>query len=115
MEQTATKEEVKKGAVKSSGKNTGMAIAGLIIFFVPLLTDAKDDPFVKFYVKQGLVLFICWLISGFLVYIPVLGGILSQLASLGLVVILIIGIIAASNGEQKPLPVIGQYADRFKF
>ena len=111
-------EETKK-VEKTKQKNTGMAIVGLIIFFVPLLTDAKNDPFVKFYVKQGLVLFIGWIAigvaTGILVYIPFLGYLLSQLASLAWLVLLIVGIIAAANGEQKPLPVVGQYADRFKF
>ena len=100
-------------------KNTGMAIVGLIIFFVPLLTDSKNDPFVKFYVKQGLVLFIGWIViavlTGILIYIPFLGYIISQLASLALLIILIIGIIAAANGEQKPLPIVGQFANQFKF
>ena len=40
-------------------KNTTMAIIAYIIFFVPLLTgDAKKDSFVKYHVKQGLVLFL---------------------------------------------------------
>ena len=100
-------------------KNTGMAIVGLIIFFVPLLTDAKNDPFVKFWVKQGLVLFIGWVaigvLTGILVYIPFLGYIISQLASLVWFILLIIGIMSAANGEEKPLPIVGQYANRFKF
>lgn len=107
-------EETKKEE-KSKQKNTGMAIVGLIIFFVPLLTDAKNDPFVKFYVKQGLVLLICELIAGAFAYIPVFGYTISQLLSLGLLIILIIGIIAAAGGEQKRLPVIGQFADQLKF
>ena len=55
---------------KASGKNTGMAIVALIIFFVPLLTDAKKDPFVKFYVKQGLVLFIGWIAISIITWHP---------------------------------------------
>ncbi|GAF91940.1 unnamed protein product, partial [marine sediment metagenome] len=39
-------------------KNTGMAIVAYILFFIPLLTDAKNDPFVKYHVKQGLSLFL---------------------------------------------------------
>ena len=42
----------------SAGHNTGMAVLAYILFFIPLLTDAKNDPFVKFHVKQGLVLFL---------------------------------------------------------
>lgn len=52
----------------SKGKNIGMAIVAYIIFFIPLLTEAKKDPFVKYHVKQGLVLFIAWIIVGMLGY-----------------------------------------------
>jgi len=48
---------------KTEEKNTGMAIVAYILFFIPLLTDAKKDPFVKYHVKQGLVIFLAW-ISG---------------------------------------------------
>ena len=112
-------EVTKKEASKAGGKNTGMAIVALIIFFVPLLTDSKNDPFVKYYVKQGLVLFIGWIvisiITGILVYVPFLGYVISQLLSLVLFIILIIGIMNAAKGEEKPLPLIGQYAENFKF
>jgi uncharacterized membrane protein len=112
-------EVAKKEASKAGDKNTGMAIVGLIVFFVPLLTDSKNDPFVKFYVKQGLALFISWIVvgiaAGILVYVPMLGFLISQLLSLALFIILIIGIMGAAKGEQKPLPIIGQYAENFKF
>lgn len=94
-------------------------MVGLIIFFVPLLTDSKNDPFVKFWVKQGLVLFIGWIVigvvTGILVYVPFLGYVISQLLSLAWTIILIIGIVAVANGEQKPLPIVGQFANQFKF
>ena len=97
-------------------KNIGMAIVAYIIFFVPLLTDAKDDPFVKYHVKQGLVLFIGYLIAWAVGMIPFIGWFfLLPLLNLFLFILLIIGIIHAAQGEQKPLPVIGQFADNFKF
>jgi uncharacterized membrane protein len=39
-----------------------MAIVAYILFFVPLLTESKNDPFVKYHVKQALGLFICGVI-----------------------------------------------------
>ncbi|HOE15288.1 MAG TPA: hypothetical protein PLH82_01145 [Candidatus Paceibacterota bacterium] len=53
---TQEEQEQSKSTVKE--KNTGMAILAYILFFIPLLTDSKKDPFVKYHVKQGLVLFI---------------------------------------------------------
>ena len=97
-------------------KNTGMAVVAYIIFFIPLLTDAKNDPFVKYHVKQGLVLFICavvvWLIVSI---IPFLGWIIAPLLNIAILVLAIIGIINAVNGVEKPLPLIGSFASQFKF
>lgn len=105
----------------SGGKNTTMAVVAYILFFVPLLTgDSKKDAFVKYHVKQGLVLFIvCVLINIVRWFIPyymylTLGWIF-WLLSLGTLVLLIIGISNALNGKEQPLPVVGKFADQFKF
>ncbi len=97
-------------------KNIAMAIVAYIIFFIPLLTDAKNDPFVKYHIKQGLALFIVAVALG------ILQSILSyqiwfiiELLQLGVLVLAIMGILHASKGEEKPLPLIGPLADKFKF
>ena len=96
-------------------KNTGMAIVAYILFFIPLLTDSKNDPFVKYHVKQGLGLFICG------VAVSVLSRIFSwylmwvtSLLSLGVFILFVIGVITASKGEEKPLPLIGKFAEQLK-
>lgn len=104
-------------APKTEGqKNMGMAVVAYILFFIPLMTDAKNDPFVKFHVKQGLVLFIGW------VLVWVLGWFISfllwpilSLLDLALFVLMVVGIINAVNGKMEPLPVVGKFADSFKF
>jgi len=99
-------------------KNTTMAVVAYFLFFVPLLTgDAKKDPFVKYHTKQGLVLFllaiainvVSWIVP-FYVWWRI-----SYLLSLCSLALLIIGIVNAVNGKEKPLPVIGKFADVFKF
>ena len=105
------------GAAPTSGKkNTTIAIIAYIIFFIPLLTDAKNDPFVKYHIKQGLALFIVAVALG------ILQSILSyhvwfiiELLQLGILVLAIMGIIHASKGEEKPLPLIGGLAGMLKF
>ena len=95
-------------------KNTAMAIVAYILFFVPLLTDAKNDPFVKFHVKQGLVLFITSIIvniAGSFLRFYFIGSILG----LGVFVLFIVGIMNAINGKEEPLPVIGGFAKSFNF
>ena len=99
---------------QGSKKNTGMAVIAYIIFFIPLLTDAKNDPFVKYHVKQGLVLFIGYIIEIFVGMIPFIGWIISPLLGILLLILFIIGIMNAIGGKEKPLPVIGGFAQNFK-
>jgi len=118
MDQTTQNSQPQQSAPnqQNKGKNTGMAVVAYIIFFLPLLTDSKNDPFVKYHVKQGLVLFICgvavWLVMS---VIPVFGLFIAPILNIALIVLLILGIINAVNGVEKPLPLIGQFADNFKF
>ena len=102
---------------KGSGKNIGMAVVAYILFFVPLLTDAKNDPFVKFHVKQGLVLLITEVaISIVGTIIPFLGWlIILPLGSLLVLLLWIIGVVHAVNGTEKELPLVGSFAKRFTF
>jgi len=99
---------------KETKKNTGMAIVAYILFFIPLLTDAKNDPFVKYHIKQGFVLFIAGLITMVISWMPIIHW-FSWLLNIGLLVLFIIGVLNVVNGKEKPLPLIGQFADKFKF
>ncbi len=109
-------------ATKST-KNTGMAALAYVLFFIPLLTDAKNDPFVKFHVKQSLVLLLVtigWnILERIFWYIPVLGwlagGLVGMIVGIALLVLWIKGLMNALNGKQEALPLIGKYADQFKF
>lgn len=93
-----------------SDKNTGMAVVAYILFFIPLLTNAKRDPFVKYHVKQGLLLFVAWVVVSVLT--PVL-FMITWLLYIVLLVFMILGIMNALNGKQEPLPLIGKYAEKF--
>jgi len=95
--------------------NTLMAVVAYILFFIPLLTDAKNDPFVKFHVKQGLVLFLACLASAVLVRLPVVGFMLMFPLNIFIFILWIMGIVNALNGKQERLPIIGKYADKFQF
>lgn len=83
-----------------------------ILFVVPLLA-APQSKFARYHANQGCVLFIlafAWaIVTIILLFIPVLGGIISALGSLVVIALFVIGIINASNGKAKELPVIGQF------
>lgn len=99
---------------KSMGSNDHkpLAIIGYILpvlFFVPLLTDAKNDPFAKFHANQHLVLLISWVVVQIVgTVIPLIGWFLIlPIGSIFLIVVAIMGIINASKGETKEMPLIG--------
>lgn len=98
-------------------KNTGMAVLCYIsiLVLVPLLTEAKNDKFVKFHIKQGLVLLIASLIVSVVSSaIPVIGWIvIGPILSILMLILAIMGIINAANGVEKELPVIGKYGEKF--
>lgn len=91
-------------------KNKGMAILAYIIFFIPLLA-AKDSKFAMYHANQGLVLFLAAVVGNVVLgIIPILGWMLMPFFGLAVLIFAIIGIINASKGEMKPLPIIGGFS-----
>ncbi len=98
-------------------KNTLMAVLAYlgILIIVPFLTDAHKDPFVKFHLKQGVVLIIFEFIGFFISAVPILGWVVGWLIWVVSLVLLIIGILNAVSGAEKELPLIGSYGQKFTF
>lgn len=95
-------------------KNKAMAIIGYIIpilFFIPLVTDAKNSLFAKYHANQQLVLLIAAIAVNFIgTFIPVLGWfVILPIGTIVLIVLAVMGIINAAKGEMKPLPIIGGF------
>ncbi|MEO8637542.1 MAG: DUF4870 domain-containing protein [Candidatus Taylorbacteria bacterium] len=86
-----------------------------ILIIIPFLTDGKNDPFVKFHIKQGLVLIISFVVGMAIGIIPILGWIVGGLLLLFNVVMVILGIVNVLSGKKKELPLIGKYASKFNF
>ena len=89
---------------------------GLIGFLIVLLTR-KDDKYAMYYAKQGLVIFIAWVIVYIIgTFLPLIGWfIILPLGSLAMLVLWIIAIINSLSGAEKPTPLIGRFAEKFKF
>lgn len=98
---SSTKEDIEK--------NKTMAIVAWIIFFIPLLTEAKNSKFVRFHVNQSLLV----VLTHVAVYFLILILLATPLAFIALLLYLfpfvlwVMGIVSAVNGEMKKLPVIG--------
>lgn len=107
-------EEVKTEETKKEKVNPIAILSYLgILVLIPLLVEKKDE-FVKFHARQGLVLFIGEIATMFVSWIPIIGWFLGFLVGILWLVLSIIGIINVLNGKKTLLPVIGQFADRFK-
>jgi len=103
-EQNTQQEKVQEAVLKATPedieKNKTMAMLAYLVFFIPLLTEAKDSPFAKFHANQSLLLLIAYIVLSF---IPFLGWLLWIVVF----VFWIMGIVNASKGEMKELPLIG--------
>jgi uncharacterized membrane protein len=90
-----------------------------ILALVPLLVE-KDDADVQWHAKHGIVLLaaeiVLWIALSILGAIPVLGVIgcaIFPIVWLGTLVLHVICIVKAVNGERFLIPGISQYADKF--
>jgi len=90
--------------------NKAVAILAYIIFFIPLLA-AKESKFAMYHANQGLLLLISAVIINTIGgFIPILGWFLIlPFGNLAVLIFAVLGIINASNGKLKPLPLIGNF------
>lgn len=123
---------MKKKTVSKTGDNSkacailSYILIGIIWYFID--EKLKNNKFVKYHVKQGLVLLIASI--AYCIVLQIILSILfnpftigaflwlfSILRLLGYVPLIwaIIGMINAANNNEKELPIIGKYADNFSF
>ncbi len=81
-----------------------------IVFIVPLIQ--KDNNFSLFHAKQVLLLVLACVATAVLTAIPVLGCI-TFFIFLPILVLVIMGLINAIQGQYKPMPFVGQYAEEW--
>lgn len=91
-----------------------IAIIGYIIpllFFIPLLSDAKKNRYALFHANQQLNLLLWWVIgqvAGSILMVVLVGILVLAAVYIGGLVFMVMGIINAANGSMKPLPLIGK-------
>ncbi len=90
----------------NSDSNLMAALSYLWIISIVMLIVKKDDAYVLFHARQGLVLFI----ASWLSWIPIIGWLL------GIIVVLFViwGFIKALSGEKYKLPIVGDIAEKIK-
>jgi uncharacterized membrane protein len=91
---------------------------GVLAYLGPLVIVSylvkKDDSFVKFHIKQGLILLaiqiILWVVGSMLM--PSLWQ-LYRLVDLAVVILAIIGIVNVIQDKEKELPLVGKFSEYF--
>ena len=90
-----------------------LAYLGILII-IPFLM-AKDDPFVQFHIKQGLVLVVVevavWVVGMAMWQL----WMILQIVNLAMIVLSIVGIVNVVQNSQKELPLVGSFARMFTF
>ncbi len=92
------------------------AILGYILpflFFIPMLNEtSKNDPYVRTHADQQLTLLVIWIAwsvftNVFFMALPMGLYMLMPIVNIGLLVLVVIGVINAAQGETKKLPLVG--------
>ena len=85
-----------------------ITLVGLIIAFI--MHSSNKTALGAFHIRQMLLLSLVGIVASFINIIPILGQIVWLIAGLGMLVLWVMGLIAAVNGEMKPMPLIGEKA-----
>lgn len=111
-----TKDEKTNPANIGEGKTCAILsylLVGIIWYFAD--EKMKENNFTKFHVKQGMVLLITSLAGNLLLGMTIILAWLIPFYNLAIIVLIVLGIINANNGQKKALPFIGRFADKLKF
>ena len=82
-----------------------------ILCFVPLMRN-KDDEYVQFHAKQGLVLWMWAVVSMFILEVPIIGKWFFGFSSMAIVLLSVAGLVSVAFRRAWKLPLIGYFSDR---
>jgi uncharacterized membrane protein len=107
----------KRAVLEEDDKVFALLGAGLpLLGYVILLLAKRKTPYASFYGKQGVLVFIAWVVAAvaawFFDFVPVVGELIGVVLWACVIVLWVVGIVNALSGEVKDLPVIGVYAGR---
>lgn len=108
----ARQEAQPRTTVQGENKLMGVLSYLGILVVIPLLA-ARDDPFVLGHARQGLWLLIGEVAVSILSGIPLFGYFVQLVGGLGCLVLAIMGIVAAAQGERRQIPIIGELAEKY--
>lgn len=98
----------------AGAKHSTLFIIGTyVFFFLPYFSEAKNDPFIKFHMKQSLGLLICWFAVA-IIFSNILGFYaITSLLNLVLFVLWLVTVIKAAQGKQELVPLLGEHFEKY--
>jgi uncharacterized membrane protein len=114
--ETTTNQVIDNG--KTAAIVSYLTIIGWLIAYFAMYKDNKT-PLAAYHLRQSLLLMLCALVFQFiriaLLFVSYTVSMLLSIVAIGFLILWIMGFIAAINGEEKPMPLIGEKAqDLFK-
>lgn len=100
--------EADKKDIQDNKAMAALSYIGILVL-IPLLAK-KDSKFAQFHAKQGLVNFIALIISSIIFVVPFIGWLIGGIAYIVFLVLAIMGIIAAAQGQYKSLPILSKFS-----
>ncbi|MBF0561946.1 MAG: hypothetical protein HQL37_07960 [Alphaproteobacteria bacterium] len=82
-----------------------------ILCFVPLVVN-KDDEFVAFHAKQGLILWVWSMLAVLSLYVPGIGRLLFEVSTFGVPAYSLIGLVAVMLNKAWKLPGVYELASK---
>lgn len=104
---TSTKEDIEENKLVAAIGYLG------VLCLIPLVLK-KDSPYAQHHGKQGLVLTIAWIILWIGNIIPVLGQIIWFVGTIAILILVVMGIMNAMQGNMWEMPYLGKYASQIK-
>lgn len=96
------------------GKTLAFALLSYLglLCFIPLLSN-RDDEFIAFHAKQGLVLWLWAMVALLGVVVPGIGQTFFQISLLAIPVFSVAGLISVALGKRWTLPLVHALTKRF--
>ena len=104
------KNQVNLGDV-NQGKTVAIVAYLTIIGLIAALVMNNNQPssLGRFHIRQSIGITVLGIAIGLLTYIPGVGGIISMVGGIILLLALVLGILSAVKAEEKGLPVVGGF------
>lgn len=82
-----------------------------VLSLVPLVMN-RDDPYVQFHARQGVILWMWEVLAIYTLLIPAVGSFFFRFSSLACLVLSVVGVLSVLLGRAWKFPILGNWASR---